>query len=60
MTSQTLPQPAALGAAAARWRAILAAWALGAALLFVAGFAGAAALHDAAHDSRHSFTFPCH
>ena len=46
--------------AAAAWRAVLVAWALGALLLFVAGFAGAAALHDAAHDSRHSFTFPCH
>ena len=58
MTSQTLPHAIAL--ASARWRAILAAWAMGAALLFLAGFAGASALHDAAHDSRHSFTFPCH
>ena len=52
--------PEGLGAAASRWRAALGAWLLGAVLLFVAGFAGAEALHDAAHDSRHSFTFPCH
>ena len=33
---------------------------LGSLFLFVAGFAGAEILHDAAHDSRHSFSFPCH
>ena len=33
---------------------------LGIALLFVAGFAQPQALHDAAHDTRHSFAFPCH
>jgi len=29
-------------------------------LLFVAGFAGADLLHNAAHDGRHAFAFPCH
>ena len=29
-------------------------------LLSVAGFAGPIELHNAAHDSRHSFAFPCH
>lgn len=24
------------------------------------GFAGPAAIHNAAHDSRHAFAFPCH
>jgi cobalt transporter subunit CbtB len=33
---------------------------LGAGLLYVAGFASASALHDAAHDTRHSVGFPCH
>ena len=33
---------------------------LGAALLFTAGFANSAAMHDAAHDTRHSIGFPCH
>jgi cobalt transporter subunit CbtB len=38
----------------------LAAIALGAAILFVAGFAGSDILHAAAHDGRHAFAFPCH
>jgi cobalt transporter subunit CbtB len=33
---------------------------LGAFLVVGAGFAPIAALHNAAHDSRHSFAFPCH
>lgn len=33
---------------------------LGASLLFVAGHAQSAALHDAAHDVRHATGFPCH
>lgn len=34
--------------------------ALGFAILYVVGFAGPAAIHDAAHDARHSLNFPCH
>ena len=33
---------------------------LGAALIFVAGFAPQDAVHNAAHDTRHSTGFPCH
>ena len=33
---------------------------LGVAVLFVAGHAQSAALHDAAHDLRHATGFPCH
>ena len=33
---------------------------LGAFVLFGVGFAGPSVLHNAAHDSRHSFAFPCH
>jgi cobalt transporter subunit CbtB len=33
---------------------------IGAALLFTAGFANSAVMHDAAHDTRHSIGFPCH
>ena len=40
--------------------AALAAILLGAFLVFGAGFAGSAALHEAAHDGRHAFAFPCH
>ncbi len=34
--------------------------AMGFGLLFVAGHAQSAALHDAAHDVRHATGFPCH
>jgi cobalt transporter subunit CbtB len=33
---------------------------LGVFVLFGVGFAGSSVLHNAAHDSRHSFAFPCH
>jgi cobalt transporter subunit CbtB len=33
---------------------------LGGALLFAAGHAQSASLHDAAHDVRHATGFPCH
>ncbi len=33
---------------------------LGSFLLFGTGFAQSNLLHDAAHDTRHGLTFPCH
>jgi len=33
---------------------------LGLSLVYAAGFANPASLHDAAHDSRHALSFPCH
>lgn len=33
---------------------------LGVSVLFIAGFANSAAVHDAAHDTRHAAGFPCH
>jgi len=33
---------------------------LGALLLYGAAFSTMSALHNAAHDSRHSASFPCH
>lgn len=33
---------------------------LGVFLLFGVGFAHPEAIHNAAHDSRHAFAFPCH
>ncbi|MDP6706103.1 MAG: CbtB domain-containing protein [Alphaproteobacteria bacterium] len=38
----------------------LAAILLGAFFIIGAGFAQPSALHNAAHDSRHSVAFPCH
>ena len=32
----------------------------GLSLVWASGFANADALHNAAHDSRHSLIFPCH
>jgi cobalt transporter subunit CbtB len=40
--------------------AALGAMLLGSVLLFGVGFAQSPMLHDAAHDGRHSFAFPCH
>jgi cobalt transporter subunit CbtB len=33
---------------------------LGAFLLFGTGFSTISAAHNAAHDARHAFAFPCH
>lgn len=40
--------------------AALVAMAFGALIVATVGFAGAMEIHNAAHDSRHSFAFPCH
>ena len=40
--------------------AALLALLVGAFLVFGAGFAGPAMLHEAAHDARHSINTPCH
>ena len=36
------------------------AFAIGAGLVFLVGFAQSQTLHDAAHDTRHTLSFPCH
>lgn len=41
-------------------RAALFSALIGGALLFVAGHAQSATLHEAAHDIRHATGFPCH
>jgi cobalt transporter subunit CbtB len=38
----------------------LLAFAMGVAFLFVVGFAQPHLLHNAAHDTRHALSFPCH
>ncbi|WP_336486279.1 CbtB domain-containing protein [Methylobacterium nigriterrae] len=40
--------------------AVVIAALLGIGLVFLAGFAPASALHNAAHDFRHTQNFPCH
>ncbi len=58
MTSKSLTQTGAR--ADSGLVAILFAAILGAGLIFAAGFANSAAMHSAAHDTRHSVGFPCH
>ena len=38
----------------------LAAVALGALIIWLVGFSHVEAIHNAAHDTRHSHVFPCH
>ena len=40
--------------------AALVALLFGGALLFVTGFASPATIHNAAHDTRHTLSYPCH
>ncbi len=41
-------------------RAALVALVLGLGLVFVTGFSHLEVIHNAAHDVRHSLSFPCH
>ncbi|RMV99732.1 hypothetical protein ALP01_04457 [Pseudomonas caricapapayae] len=43
-----------------RLTAAISATLLGACLVYFAGFSHIAAVHNAAHDTRHSAAFPCH
>ncbi|MCF5709532.1 cobalt transporter [Pseudomonas syringae] len=43
-----------------RLTAAISAALLGACLVYLAGFSHIAAVHNAAHDTRHSAAFPCH
>lgn len=61
MTAASTPRPAATPhAGAMRKLAALSAAALGLVIVLAAGFAPGEAVHNAAHDTRHSFSFPCH
>jgi cobalt transporter subunit CbtB len=41
-------------------RVALVTFSLGAVLVFLAGFAYPSTVHNAAHDTRHTLSFPCH
>ena len=58
MTTQALV--AAANARTDALRAASIAAAAGIAVIWLVGFASPAFLHEAAHDTRHAFTFPCH
>jgi len=48
------------GARAETLRAALIALTIGVSLVFTVGFAHSSAIHNAAHDTRHALSFPCH
>lgn len=56
---QAIGEAGAAGLGARLMAAVVAAT-LGAFIVFGVGFAHPEAIHNAAHDSRHSFAFPCH
>jgi cobalt transporter subunit CbtB len=41
-------------------KAVIAAFVLGLGLIYAVGFTPMESVHDAAHDSRHALSFPCH
>ncbi len=41
-------------------KAAIVAFALGLGLVYAVGFSPMESIHDAAHDSRHALSFPCH
>jgi cobalt transporter subunit CbtB len=51
---------AAAPAASSKAAAVFVAALLGALFVYAVGFMPAQAMHDAAHDTRHAITAPCH
>lgn len=41
-------------------KAAIVAFVIGVTLIYAVGFRDAESIHDAAHDSRHTLSFPCH
>lgn len=60
MSNVTVSSQVSAALAPARIAPILSALLLGVVVIAGAGFASVPALHNAAHDQRHSIGFPCH
>ncbi|MCW8917121.1 MAG: CbtB-domain containing protein [Magnetovibrio sp.] len=60
MTTQVKTTSSAVAKVNELGTARLVALAFAGAMLFTVGFANSATIHDAAHDTRHVQTFPCH
>lgn len=61
MTTQSTTTTLVTGDERAEVRnAALAALFFGVALVFTVGFASPSTIHNAAHDTRHALSFPCH
>jgi len=59
-TSPTTTSSTTTATQAQRLTAAVSAMILGACLVYFAGFSHIDAVHNAAHDTRHSSAFPCH
>ncbi|MCF5780286.1 cobalt transporter [Pseudomonas poae] len=59
-TSSTSPTARHTTTLSQRLTAAIGASILGACLVYFAGFSHIEAVHNAAHDTRHSAAFPCH
>ncbi len=60
MTQHSLTAAEATGVRSQALASAVAAFLIGAFLIFGVGFVHIPAVHNAAHDTRHSFAFPCH
>jgi cobalt transporter subunit CbtB len=60
MSERILPASTAAHSLSQRAVPALIALLLGSFLLLGVGFASPASIHNAAHDGRHAFAFPCH
>jgi len=60
MSEQVLKSQIAIQSVAQRALPVAVLALLGVFFVFGAGFASPEAIHNAAHDARHAFSFPCH
>lgn len=60
MTTNTAAAPSLVASKTETLKAAFIALVLGLGLVYVTGFASSDGVHDAAHDSRHALSFPCH
>ena len=59
-TQVATPRASTRSTTIAKTLQLTAAFALGGVIVYAAGFVNTAAVHNAAHDTRHSQGFPCH
>jgi cobalt transporter subunit CbtB len=60
ITTIAAPRAATVSTAIAKPLQLAGAFLLGMVVLYGAGFVQTSAVHNAAHDARHSMGFPCH
>lgn len=58
--NSTVQQPASIGAAQSVKLTAVFALLAGFGLVYMTGFSHSSTLHNAAHDTRHAMSFPCH